>query len=500
MEDTHIAINHMTLPYSESSKRRRRAELSSSASSSVALTGASTSVLLGFGHSKNRADEDAGSSKSPHDGISISVPDFRKRVSPPASERRRSSKRPSREPEDTPTDGDGKHTRSSSSEIKKKGANSKRGSATRAAPPPSADETNNKAENGSNDAITPVSPLSSGPAPKLARLHAQHNGDGEGGARRSSFHSSSPTMLSSARNNATTPTGECMALFAVFDGHAGPRCSKFLKDHFAKIFFDLKATRRGEIPIGLYKAFAKAENQYCQIARAAGWPDGSTGVVAVVHGHNLLMAHVGDSRAVMCRGKKAIELTSDHKPDRADETERILSVGGTVERTEMGGSIPRVNGHLAVSRSFGDLRMKEVQRYVSAEPEMSVLQLTPEDKFIILASDGLWDVLTNQEAVDFVRRDSSKSKAARNLVKRALKIGTTDNVSALVIWLTWVNNIPSVSGASKLSMSSDGTTTTTNSNAAADSHTDSPNATDSQDQSPPASARNEPENDENEDS
>lgn len=245
-----------------------------------------------------------------------------------------------------------------------------------------------------------------------------------------------------------------MALYAVFDGHAGGRCSKFMKDHFAKIFFDLKATRRGEIPIGLFKAFAKAELQFCQVAKSAGWPDGSTGVVAVVHGHHLLVAHVGDSRAVLCRGKKAIELTSDHKPDRADETERILSLGGTVERTETGGSIPRVNGHLAVSRSFGDLRMKEVQRYVSAEPEMTVVPLTPNDKFVVLASDGLWDVLTNQEAVDFVRKDSSKSKAARNLVKRALKIGTTDNITVLVVWLTWVNggSTPAVAGTSTVTI------------------------------------------------
>lgn len=504
MEDTHIAINHMTLPYSESSKRRRRVELSSSASGGVSLTGASTSVLLGYGHSKNRADGEMPSkSRAPHpDGF-----EFRdaRRASPPASERRPATpKTTSTEDGESTKDGSEAkaHSRSSSTEAQKKAARrrSARSSATRpgqpnkdaAASSPSSAEPNGDAQNGKHADLPPVSPLSSGPAPKLARLHAQQGPDGEGGARRSSFHSSSPTMLSASKNTPSAPTGECMALFTVFDGHAGPRCSKFLKDHFAKIFFDLKATRRGEIPIGLYKAFAKAENQYCQIARAAGWPDGSTAVVAVVHGHNLLVAHVGDSRAVMCRGKKALELTSDHKPDRPDETERILSVGGTVEKTEMGGSIPRVNGHLAVSRSFGDLRMKEVQRYVSAEPEMNVWQLTPDDKFIVLASDGLWDVLTNQEAVDFVRRDSSKSKAARNLVKRALKIGTTDNVSALVVWLTWVNNTPSISGITKLNSSTDSLTSPRSAATGSTTNEDtSPNVTESNDPSPPVSPREE---------
>jgi protein phosphatase 1L len=255
-----------------------------------------------------------------------------------------------------------------------------------------------------------------------------------------------------------------LALFSVFDGHAGPRCSKFLKEHFARLVFDLKATRRGEIPIGLYKAFAKAESQYCTAAKTNGWNDGSTGVVAVVHGQQLIMAHVGDSRAVMCREKRAICLTSDHKPDREDEEKRIKQLGGTVERHEAGGSIARVNGHLAVSRAFGDLRMKETERFVSAEPEISVIPLTPQDKFVIIASDGLWDVLSNQEAVDAVRREPNKHKAAKNLVKRALKIGTTDNITVLIVWLTWVHNHPLPntrgSGISLTSSASDAVTTT----------------------------------------
>jgi protein phosphatase 1L len=260
---------------------------------------------------------------------------------------------------------------------------------------------------------------------------------------------STPNLFSSVPT--VQVEGECLALFAVFDGHAGYRCSKFMREHFSKLFFDLKATRRGEIPVGLYKAFLKAEAQFCQVAKVAGWNDGSTGVVSVVHGHQLTLAHIGDSRAVLCRGKTAIELTADHKPDRPDEQERITSLGGTVERAEMGGSIARVNGHLAVSRAFGDIRMKESQRYVSAEPEISVVTLNPEDKFIVLASDGLWDVLTNQEVVDFIRKDSVKHKAAKNLVKRALRIGTTDNITALVVWLTWVGNTPVPLGLSSSS-------------------------------------------------
>jgi protein phosphatase 1L len=165
----------------------------------------------------------------------------------------------------------------------------------------------------------------------------------------------------------------------------------------------------------------------------------------------MYIANVGDSRAVLCRGKKSIGLSSDHKPDREDEQERIESFGGSVVNSENTGWIARVNGHLAISRSVGDIRLKDPPQGVTAEPEISELDITPEDQFIILASDGLWDVMTNQESVDLVRKCQDKNKAAELLVDKALKLGSADNVTALIVWFSW--NLEHVSVGSSSSVS-----------------------------------------------
>lgn len=125
--------------------------------------------------------------------------------------------------------------------------------------------------------------------------------------------------------------------------------------------------------------------------------------------------------------------------------------------SEATGWIARVNGHLAISRSVGDIRLKEPVAGVIADPEISELEITPDDQFIVLASDGLWDVMTNQECVDLVRKCSDKNKAAEALVDKALKLGSADNVTALIVWFTW--NLEHVSAATSTATSS--TTTPT---------------------------------------
>eukprot|EP00250_Pteridium_aquilinum_P012650 c20856_g2_i2 orf=41-1594(+) len=111
---------------------------------------------------------------------------------------------------------------------------------------------------------------------------------------------------------------------------------------------------------------------------------GTTAVVAVVSSSQIILANCGDSRAVLSRGGKAIPLSQDHKPERVDETSRIEAAGGRV----IAWKGYRVGALLAVSRSIGDRYLK---RYVISEPDVTCLQRTEEDEFMILASDGLWD-------------------------------------------------------------------------------------------------------------
>mmetsp|Transcript_15601 Transcript_15601/g.17313 ORF Transcript_15601/g.17313 Transcript_15601/m.17313 type:complete len:523 (+) Transcript_15601:321-1889(+) len=131
---------------------------------------------------------------------------------------------------------------------------------------------------------------------------------------------------------------------------------------------------------------------------------GCTAVVAVLIGSSLTIANAGDSRAVLCRaGGCAEPLSFDHKPHQEREMNRITKAGGFVNQ------FGRVNGNLNLSRSIGDLKYKKIpglepsEQMITAEPDIVQVLLQPKDEFIILGCDGIWDCLSNDQAVKFVR-------------------------------------------------------------------------------------------------
>jgi serine/threonine protein phosphatase PrpC len=178
---------------------------------------------------------------------------------------------------------------------------------------------------------------------------------------------------------------------------------------------------------------------------------GCTAVVALKRGNDLYVANAGDSRAVLCRaGGEALALSEDHKPAHATERDRILAAGGFL--SEIGG-VCRVNGNLNLSRAIGDLKYKQNQglhprdQIITAQPDVRHVRLEPgKDRFLLLACDGVWDVMTNQEAVDFVsaRLDEGRTAAqsACDLIdaclapdpKEARGVGC-DNMTAIVVLL-----------------------------------------------------------------
>lgn len=151
---------------------------------------------------------------------------------------------------------------------------------------------------------------------------------------------------------------------------------------------------------------------------------GATAVVAVITGNILTVANAGDSRAVLCRRRKtgseaaedeakghyAYPMSYDHKPSQTHEMNRILRSGGFVNH------FGRINGNLNLSRSIGDLKYKQVpgippaHQMITAEPDIMQIALREDDEFLVLGCDGIWDCLTNEDAVDFVmNRIDSKS-------------------------------------------------------------------------------------------
>ena len=142
---------------------------------------------------------------------------------------------------------------------------------------------------------------------------------------------------------------------------------------------------------------------------------GCTSVVVAATPDTLWCANAGDSRAVVCRDGVAIPLSFDHKPNSEIESTRITKAGGFVEATN---GFFRVNGNLNLSRSIGDLKYKQSPelppeaQIITAEPDVLKHTLDPKDEFFIVACDGVWDVLSNQEAVDFVRTRIQSERGA----------------------------------------------------------------------------------------
>jgi protein phosphatase 1L len=220
-------------------------------------------------------------------------------------------------------------------------------------------------------------------------------------------------------------TGEPVGCFGVFDGHGGPNAADFVRQNL----FDslLKNPKFGSATAqALVEAFVDTDQRYLQADAGANRDDGCTAVTAVLIGSKLVVANVGDSRAVLTRNGQAVPLSEDHKPNRTDERQRIESAGGVV----VWAGTWRVGGVLAVSRAFGDRLLK---RYVVATPDIREEQLSSEDESLILASDGLWDVISNQDAAALIKDIKDAEKAAKKLTEEAYCRGSNDNISCIVV-------------------------------------------------------------------
>mmetsp|Transcript_27856 Transcript_27856/g.73080 ORF Transcript_27856/g.73080 Transcript_27856/m.73080 type:complete len:522 (-) Transcript_27856:106-1671(-) len=142
------------------------------------------------------------------------------------------------------------------------------------------------------------------------------------------------------------------------------------------------------------------------VAECVGVTSGTTAVFALVYTVDKLrvvvVANAGDSRAVLCRGRDCIDLSFDHKPEDAKEKGRVEAAGGRVDDDG------RINGGLNLSRALGDHQYKRnaklppTAQLISPEPDITVTILQPEDKFLVLACDGIWNSLSSEEVVCFV--------------------------------------------------------------------------------------------------
>ncbi|KAL0237774.1 hypothetical protein GEMRC1_012248 [Eukaryota sp. GEM-RC1] len=237
------------------------------------------------------------------------------------------------------------------------------------------------------------------------------------------------------------------ALYAIFDGHGGRDAADQIAQTFPEIFANHLKTLGEEQMHEVWRLThqevdEKLDEQAMQFQGAAAVscffslnPNGTKNVYA---------SNLGDARAVLCLPNKQepIRLTYDHKASDRKEIQRITDAGGFVIAS-------RVQGILSVSRALGDHGLKP---FVSIVPHSKNIELTQSDlnevrrPFVIIACDGLWDVFTDAEAVDIAKLELNEQspktegktpaeRMAKRLVEEALRGGSTDNISVIVVIL-----------------------------------------------------------------
>lgn len=223
-----------------------------------------------------------------------------------------------------------------------------------------------------------------------------------------------PTMEDSCAIIVNVPYEPSASMFGVFDGHGGNVISDFVSKNIYYYILSEPAYKEGDVKDALSNAFKRLDCLLMEDPTYSRLEQGSTAVVVFIRNNSLFCANIGDSRAVAYVQGEVIQLSRDHKPELRNEKFRIVKASCYVEND-------RVNGELAMSRAFGDFRYKRNrnkplnEQAVISEPDVVEFMITENWEFIVLACDGIWDTMTNEEVCSFV-----KSKISMNITADAI--------------------------------------------------------------------------------
>ncbi|KAK1292395.1 putative protein phosphatase 2C 11 [Acorus calamus] len=277
------------------------------------------------------------------------------------------------------------------------------------------------------------------------------------------------------------------SFFGVYDGHGGKVVAKFCAKYLHTQVLKSEAYLAGDLGASVQKAFFRMDemmrgqrgwrelailgdkiNKFTGMLEGLIWSpkggdmhdqvddwgfeegphsdfsgptSGSTACVAIIRDKQLIVANAGDSRCVLSRKGQAYNLSRDHKPELEIERDRILKAGGFIHAG-------RVNGSLNLARAIGDMEFKQ-NKYLSAEkqivtanPDINIVDLCDDDEFIVLACDGIWDCMSSQQVVDFVREhinvENSLSAVCERVLDRCLAPSTAggegcDNMTMILV-------------------------------------------------------------------
>uniref|UniRef100_A0A7S2B8Y2 PPM-type phosphatase domain-containing protein n=1 Tax=Florenciella parvula TaxID=236787 RepID=A0A7S2B8Y2_9STRA len=236
------------------------------------------------------------------------------------------------------------------------------------------------------------------------------------------------------------------ALYAVFDGHGGQYAARYASEHLVdelKIapsyiaYVDGGNADPALLGQALQEAFLNLDSNLRDETRAMqNERSGCTAIATVISPSHIVVANAGDSRSAMQVGSETVALSEDHKPYNAEEKNRIEAAGGCV-------SMKRVDGELAVSRALGDFQFKDANldakdTKVTAFPDITIVQRSEADEFVILACDGIWDVMTNEQATKQMTSYCEQGEASPRLMCEemmcdCLERSSRDNMSVVTL-------------------------------------------------------------------
>uniref|UniRef100_A0A061SFA0 Protein kinase and pp2c-like domain-containing n=1 Tax=Tetraselmis sp. GSL018 TaxID=582737 RepID=A0A061SFA0_9CHLO len=244
-------------------------------------------------------------------------------------------------------------------------------------------------------------------------------------------------------------------LLGVFDGHRGEEAAAHMAE---RLEAELSAALQlGPPDQALARAFAVLDESFARLQDAA-WSEkvtrmgadaaglrthfpGCTALAALIFPGEICIANAGDCRAVLCRAGKAVQVTRDHTLADDEERQRVAAAGGRVSWKVDGWRVGPAA--IQVSRSIGDHDLRD--QGLTPEPEVSNLQITDADEFLVVASDGLFDVLNNDEVVGLVHDTVKDPKmCGQRLATEALTRGSNDNVTVGVVFLKPVSTLESI--------------------------------------------------------
>ncbi|CAD7926954.1 unnamed protein product [Amoebophrya sp. A25] len=247
---------------------------------------------------------------------------------------------------------------------------------------------------------------------------------------------------------------EPVALFGVYDGHGGKEVSIRVAKEFVGVFNKQKESADAgealrETYVALDKDMLKAAGGMTMFSQV-----GCTAITCAIQGSSVYFANAGDSRGLIGTRQGQVRVaTHDHKPNSPRERKRIYDAGGTVDLIS---GQHRVSGNLNLSRALGDLKYKLAmestgpeRQIISGYPDILSTELQEDDEFLILACDGIWDVLTNEECLAFVQNfledgphsEQKLKKCAEALLERccspdcSVNALGTDNMTVVIVSL-----------------------------------------------------------------